>query len=132
MGYDTVGKKHNPLLETSNSSKDIHLSPQPLTNCIFQTSTPTHTYTNKHSLLPELENLATRNLASPNWKLHLIFAIHHPSLHIPSKDSTKHSKLINIKCHPFHEECKTKLIIYNQQTTQKNRKHKDGNAFKVS
>jgi hypothetical protein len=88
MGYDVVGKKHNPLLETSNSSKDIHPSPQPLTNCIFQTPTVKHTYTNKHSLLLELKNIARKNLASPNWKLHLILAIRHPSLHIASKDST--------------------------------------------
>jgi hypothetical protein len=132
MGYDAVGKKHNPLLETSNSSKGIHPSPQPLTNCIFQTPTLKHTYTNKHSLLPELKNLTRRKLASPNWKLHLILAIHRPSLHISSKDSTKHSKLSNIECRSFHEECKTKLIIYKQQTTQKNRKHKDRNAFKAS
>jgi hypothetical protein len=48
-----------------------------------------HTYTDKHSLLLELKNLARRNLASPNRKLRLILAIHRPSsLHIPSKDST--------------------------------------------
>jgi len=110
-------KKHNPLLETSNSSNGIHPSPQPLTNCIFQTPTLKHTYTNKHSLLPKLKNLAIRNLASSNWKLHLILAT---ILHYTSRPKTiQHSKLVNIECRPFHEKCKTKLIIYKQQTTQK-------------
>jgi len=42
--------------------------------------------------------------------------------------------LINVESRPFHEECKTKLITCKQQTTQKNKKHrqKDRNALKAS
>jgi hypothetical protein len=64
------------------------------------------------------------------------------SLYLPSTilhnawhpKTAQHSKLINVKCRPIHEKCKTKLITYKQQRTKKlkSKQYKDTGALKAS
>lgn len=84
---------------------------------------------NTHILVIAFLPFTTKNdFTNIKVQLHQIasFTLYLPSivLHYTScPKAAQNSKLINAECRPFHEDYKTKLITYKQQTKQENKKH---------